>query len=200
MLQAVIDNVLDGHPESEARTALEVSHLYGLLASLFRADASADELVTNELDAPLRQRLVVFLRAALIGEAVELDADLGHRGECRGELPEPLLRRAGKHRLVGAEQQIHRDARLHQPNQLGPGDTAQALDLDAERVDVGLERTDGAAGRVEGTLERLDLFVLAMERIADLGADGGSDDEADRAARGRTYQCAGADADDFLLR
>lgn len=44
MLQKVIDNVIDGHPDSEARTAIEVCHLYGLLASLFRAEPTHELL------------------------------------------------------------------------------------------------------------------------------------------------------------
>lgn len=44
MLQMVIDKATDDHPEFEARTAIEVSHLYGLLASLFRAEPSIETL------------------------------------------------------------------------------------------------------------------------------------------------------------
>ena len=61
MLQQVIDNVDSDHPESEARTAIEVSHLYGLLASLFRAEP------THELLQMLRSP-----------EMTELFADSGY--------------------------------------------------------------------------------------------------------------------------
>ena len=77
MLQAVIDNVLDGHPESEARTAIEVSHLYGLLASLFRAEP------TRELLQLLRSPATA---AALNEAGFEIDGEL-----TSGEPDEDLL-------------------------------------------------------------------------------------------------------------
>jgi TorA maturation chaperone TorD len=46
MLQTVTHNAIDGHPDVdvEARTAIEVCHLYGLLASLFRAEPTRELL------------------------------------------------------------------------------------------------------------------------------------------------------------
>jgi len=51
MLQVVTNNVSDGHPDSEARTAIEVCHLYGLLASLFRAEPTHEEKLAVEFTA-----------------------------------------------------------------------------------------------------------------------------------------------------
>lgn len=72
MLQAVIDNAIDGHPDVEARTATEVSHLYGLLASLFRAEP------THELLQALRSPDL----AALLDEiGFEFEPDLADSGD-----------------------------------------------------------------------------------------------------------------------
>ena len=70
MLQAVIDNTLEGHPESEARTATEVSHLYGLLASLFRAEPTAELLKALRSDElqPLLADSDLTLDDDLLGE------------------------------------------------------------------------------------------------------------------------------------
>ena len=73
MLQAVIDNTLEGHPESEARTATEVSHLYGLLASLFRAEPTAELLKALRSDElqPLLADSGLTLDDDLLGETDE---------------------------------------------------------------------------------------------------------------------------------
>jgi len=44
MSQSVIDTTHDGHSDVEARMAMEVNHLYGLLASLFRAEPTSELL------------------------------------------------------------------------------------------------------------------------------------------------------------
>lgn len=44
MLQAVIETTPDDHPEMLAGTAMEVSHLHGLLATLFRGEITAELL------------------------------------------------------------------------------------------------------------------------------------------------------------
>ena len=71
MLQAVIDNTLEGHPGSEARTATEVSHLYGLLASLFRSEPTAELLQALRSDEfqPLLEEAGLALDQDLLNEA-----------------------------------------------------------------------------------------------------------------------------------
>lgn len=72
MLQAVTNNAIDGHPDSEARTAIEVCHLYGLLASLFRAEP------THELLQLLRSPDL----APLLAEAgFDIEEELADEGD-----------------------------------------------------------------------------------------------------------------------
>ena len=48
--------------------------------------------------------------------------------------------------------------------------------------------------------KRIDFLVLAVQRVAERGADCGADDEADRAARDGADDAAGTDTDRFLFR
>ena len=141
-------------------------------------DAGRNQLLTHELHAFLREAEVVIRIATLIGETVELNANIGHRRNTAGKFREPRAGRVREHVLIGSEQQIRGDPRLHQVHESRTVDGPDLLELRAQRIEVvienadfSLQRNDIEAGAVECRVEIVDLDILSVKLVADLGAD-----------------------------
>ncbi len=74
------------------------------------------------------------------------------------------------------------------------------LEFRIERIDIAMQGANIVARSVERTIQRFDLGILAMHRVANLGADCRTDDGADGAASDGTDHDAATDADIFLFR